>query len=430
MKRKKTASAVEFKSIFEMLGMDENEDPTEGKESYGAKNIIEDIKASDFMLNSVNRRLDDYVRDYEKDPSSRAMIETAYSFKINVLADMAKLVMPLTSYGKDRLKEIKKCGREYESFVSPLITRITPNNIDSFSKVLTEDLLEDVKTGRLSAIGAVRDLDEEMYGAGAVVYTVDKSPFDNENVGRILWLYVHEQFREQGVGDHMLGELIARMLDQGIEYITINGPTGDDITQDRLRAYLMSSWTFELETTINPDGIMRVGDIKNVSRLKDMTKGVRLISDLKDGLEANVVKNALKRLGRPGYLSNELLSSDYIDPDLSFYIGTETTISALLLAHRTPSGRIRVEYLKADMDSDEYKKKLLSAFFKNAAIHAFDDTLLYIPLDSEEIMIFIEEICPIQMAQYMLEGLLAPPISGSDVDIDAKKVEMWISGGN
>ena len=429
MKRKKTSTAVEFKPIHEVLGIDDSLDSVDGQDAYDVKDFVQEVQVYGYMLKSINKRLDGYVKDYEKDPSNRSMIEAAYTSKINVLAELAKLCMPVTSYGRKKLREIRKCSREYETFVSPLITQITKDNIEAFSKVLTPDLKEDVETGNLYAIGAVRNRNGKMYGAGAAVYRVDASPFDDAGIGRILWLYVHEAFRQQGIGNHLMAELLATMMEKGIEHITVSGPTGDGEDKDRLKAYLISSWSFDLESSVNSDSIMRVGDIKNINRIKEMIKGVRLISDLQDGMNSNVVKNALRRFGRPGYLTNDLLSSDYIDPDLSFCLGTETTISGLLFAHRLPSGMIRVEYLKTDQDSDEDKKKLLSAFFKAASIHAFDDTLLYIPIDSDEIAVFIEEISPTQMAQYYLEGVMIPT-SGYDNDIDEKRVKGWLEYEN
>ncbi len=428
MKRKKTSEAVEFKSVYEVLQMDEETDP-EGFRPYDAKDLVEDIKVYDFMLNTVNSNLDEYVRNYEKDPSDRLTIEMAYTFKIDVLAGMAKALRPLSAYGRDRIKEVKKCSREYETFVAPLITRITKTHIESFSKVLTPDLKEDVETGKLSALGAVRYRDGDLFAAGAIVYKVERSLVFDGNIGRILWLYVHEDFREQGVADHLMAELLGSMLEHGIDHITINGLTGDGLDQDRLKAYLMSSWMFDLETSMDPNVLIRVGDIKSINKFKDLAKGVKSVSELKDGVNSNGVKNALKRLGRPGYLSNQLLKTDYIDPDLSFYLGTENTITALLLAHKKPSGRIRVEYLSAEDDSFEQMQKLISALFKTVSIQCSEETLLYIPVDSAENAIFIEEIAPVQLGQYILEGLLAPETITDD-DFDSKFADSLIEIGD
>ena len=72
------------------------------------------------MLRTVNKQLDGFVREFEMDTSDPTNVETAYTFKLHVLAGMAKLFSPLSSYGRDRLKEVRKCSREYESFVAPL----------------------------------------------------------------------------------------------------------------------------------------------------------------------------------------------------------------------------------------------------------------------------------------------------------------------
>ncbi len=406
MKPKKTSTAVEFKPVFEALGFQEEDfaQPDVSREDI-EKAFAGDIKGLDYMLRTVNKQLDGVVRKYEKDPSDPSEIENAYTFKLHILAGMAKLFSPLSPYGRDRLKEVRKCSQEYESFVTPLITRITEDNIEAFSKVLSPDIKEDVATGKISALGSVRYKNGKRYGAGAICYKVEYSPFIDENVGRILWLYVHEDFRMQGIADHLIAELLESMIENGVEHITINALTGEDINLERIKAYLMSSWTFDLETTMVPDALIRVGDIKNISRLKDRVKGVMALSDLKGGLSANGVKNALKCFGCPGYLSGDLLSSGYIDQKFSFFLGTETRITGLLLSHRLPSGKIRVEYLKTEDESIELQKKLVAALFKTVSMQCSEETLLNIPLDSMELEYFTEEICPVQMGQYMLEGV-------------------------
>ncbi len=419
MKRKKTSEEVEFKSVLAALGIDE-EKVAEGNDTYDANSLTEDIKTQDSILSLLNANLDRIVTRYEKNPEDRTEIETAYTIKLNVLSHMAKLFNPFTTYGRDRLKEVRKCSKEYESFVAPLITRITKDNIDSFSKVLTSDLKEDVEVGKLHALGAIRSSNSEPFGAGAIVYKVEQSPFVDGNIGRILWLYVHEDFRKLGTANHLLAELMAAMQEQNIEHITMNSPLGDDM--DQVKGYFMASWLFEMENTINPDCMMRIRDIKNIQKLKDYTKGVNTLASLKDGTGANGVKNALKRIGRPAYLSNETMDSDYIDPDLSYYLGTETTIKAMLLTHRLPSGTVRVEYLRSESDSIEDEKKLISCFIKDAVIKCSEDTVLYIPLNSEDMAYFLEGICPVQQGQYLLEGILSPTIA-YDEDIDKSMVK-------
>ena len=410
---------MEFKSVEEVLGLDEVRDPAGAEESYDAKALIEDLKSSDFMLKSINRRLDDYVKEYEKDPSKRDDIELAYTFKIDVLGNLAKAFMPLSKYGKKQIREIRKCSREYESFVGPLITVINAENAEAFSKVLTADMQKDVEVGKLHALGAIRTEDGSRYAVGAICYTVEHSPFLDAEIGRIFWLYVHEDFRGRGIGDHLVAELVGGMLENGVEYITIDSGLGDE--DDIIKGYIMGSWKFKTETGINPDTMIRIKDITNYSKINEKAKGVNPVASLDGGIGSNGVKNALKGLGRPIYLSDQILKGGYIDDDLSFYIGTETSISALLLAHRMPSGMVRVEYLRSESGSFDEQEKLLNAFIKKAVSDFSDETVLYIPTGSVQEAAVLEKICPIQMGQYLLEGLMSPPTS--DLDITPEEVK-------
>ena len=414
MKRKKAPETVVLDPVDEILGLDENAGPDDI--TYDESLLIEEIKASEFMLNSVNRQLDGFVRDFEKDPSARDEMETAYTFKIDVLGNLAKVFLPLTQYGRKQIREIRKCSREYESFAAPLITNITAENAEAFSKVLTEDMREDVEAGKLHALGAIRTEAGRQFAAGAIVYNIEYSNFVDANLGRIFWLYVHEDFRERGIGDHLIAELVGSMLEHGVEYITMDSSLGDDA--DVIKGYIMASWKFRTETGINPDTMIRIQDIKNYSKIKDNSKGAKSIASLEGGINANGVKNALKRFSRPSYLSDEVISGGYIDTELSFYLGNETSVTGLLLTHRLPSGKVRVEYLKAEDDRFESHKKLLSAFIKEAVSKCGDDTLLYIPIESFAVAEYLEEISPIQMGQYLLEGLISPPTADLDVTVE------------
>ncbi len=423
MKPKKTSETIVFDSVYATLGLDENTTPEDIP--YDESMLIEDLKAFDFMLRSVNRQLDDFVKDYEKDPAKREDMELAYTFKIDVLGNMAKAFLPLTKYGRKQIREIKKCSREYESFVSPLITRITAENAEAFSKVLTADMKEDVEVGKLHALGAIRTENGKQYAAGAIVYTAEYSSFVDANIGRIFWLYVHEDFRERGIGDHLVAELVGSMLENGVEYITMDSRLGDDA--DLIKGYIMASWKFKTETGINPETMICIRDIKNLSKIKENAKGANSVADLEGGISANGVKNALKRLGRPAYLSDELLEGGYIDEELSFYVGSETSINAILLAHQLPSGMVRVEYLRSEPESFDYQEKLIFAFIKNAVSDLSDDTILNIPIGSFQQAEVLEEFCPIQMGQYLLEGLISPPTPDLDITTEVVKELLELS---
>ncbi|MCR5099471.1 MAG: hypothetical protein K6B14_11080 [Lachnospiraceae bacterium] len=54
------------------------------------------------------------------------------------------------------LAEAEKSRREFEDLVGPMVTNITAANLEMFSTVLPEEFLEDITTGRLFAIGALR----------------------------------------------------------------------------------------------------------------------------------------------------------------------------------------------------------------------------------------------------------------------------------
>lgn len=406
-KPKKYAKAV-VPTLDEALEISDDlkkELETEIKESFGFDDFIESHRTAQEILEETDKHLDEYVAAYEKNKNDREPVEKVYAFKIGILNGMAKRFHPLSEYGKAKLGEAVKCRMEFEALIGPMITRITKNNIDLFRTVLSRDVAEDIASGRLSAIGAVRTKKGTAYGVGALAYYFDE--IGTEKVVRIIWLFVNKDFRERGVCNQLIGELTYRCAQTEFFNISVEFPIG--ITDTKLLGYVLGTWQFDLDSGMDPDSVMRVGDVTGYEKIDSYKKGVQALSAHDKNGSDLIVKKALRKLAYRGFLTNLDPTKDYIDRSLSCYFGEEDAVKAILLAHKTPSGILRVEYLGAEEGCEALYYNLISFFMEKAITSYEDDTLLKIPVEMEELGSFIEEICPKQMGQYMIAGNMTKP---------------------
>jgi hypothetical protein len=403
------------RSVDEILEGDPDREKEVAEELFDAAGMEEFLDAHREalgMLKAVNAHLEDYVVAYEKNKEDREPVEKIYALKISILHSMARRFHPFSSYGKKLLKEAALARKEFEALVGPLITRITKNNIDLFRSVLSAEIGEDILAGRIDAFGAIRTNMKTSYGVAAIAYHVMETPVFENGVLVVDWLFVNKRFRKREVANYLIGELLARTSEAGIDDVTVDIPSyAEDV---RALAWIFGSWRFMLDRGINSDMMLQLGELSGFEKLDERQKGVKPLGK-KDP------KTVLKRLGYHGYLLAKDLPEGYIDQGLSCMIETGNRPSALLLAHILSSGTVRVEYLGSADDDAESDIKLIS-FFLNKACALPGDTLISIPAESEELTEFLNEVCPKQLGYELVEGVLTAPAPGSDLkkeDIEA-----------
>ena len=385
---------------------------TEIADSYGIKDFIESHRIAREILKETDSHLDEYVAAYEKDKSDREPVEKVYALKINILSGLAKRFHPLSGYGLNMMDEAVKCRAEFEALIGPMITKITKNNIDLFRTVLSKDVAEDIVTGRLSAIGALRTKKKTTYGVGALAYYFDE--IGTETVLRIKWLFVNKDFKERGVADHLIAELTDSCAKAGVYNISVEFPTTCE--DKKILGYIFGTWQFDMESGLDPDAVLRAGDVTGYSAIEKNKKGVSSLSEPDKKDSDLLIKKTLRTYGYNGYLMKADLPEGYIDRELSCFFGNGDTAKAILLAHRTPSGTVRVDYMGFADGCEALAFNLVSFFIGKAVILCEDDTLLKIPVEMEEMGDFLEEICPKQMGQYFVAGNMTKPEPEMDLD--------------
>ena len=410
----------ELPSVDELLGVDpqsEKETTERLLESLDEEDYLDAHREALAMLKETDAHLEEYVIAYERDKKDREPVEKAYTLKISILHSMARRFHPLSTYGKKMLSDATEVRKEFEALVDPILSKITGKNIDLFHTVVSSEIREDIISGRIGAIGAVRTNMGTPYGVGAIAYHVEESPLSEEGILVIDWLFVHKRFRNRDVANFLIGELLGRVPSIGIRdcFVAIPAETKDL----QILAWLFGSWGFSFDSGVNPEVVLQLRELTDYQQMEELQQGVVSLGD-KDP------KKLLKRLGYRGYLLSEELPAGYIDRDLSCVLETEKGPAALLLTHRMSTGMLRVEYLGANGDDADCDKKLLS-FFLNRACALPEDTIVSILTETEEGREFLHEVCPKQLGYYLLEGALSAPESALDLtpeDIDKMLAEV------
>ncbi len=378
--------------------------------------IIEGYRDSVEMLEEINLHLDEYVVAYERDKNKLEAVESVYALKIATLYNMASRFHPFSKFGKNRLSEAEKCRQEYEALVGPLATHITKDNVDTFTAVLSAEMIEDITVGRLEAIGAIRSIRGDRYGAAALVYHIEETPGYENGVVVIDWLFVGKKFRGRSIAHFLIGELLSAMAENDLYNVKISIAAKQDYTG--LLAGILTVWHFDLRSSINAETVIRVGDIFNFTKISQYKAGVKALSTIDPKVRHQLIANFLRRTGYDGYLTSDLLPADYIDADISCFTGSETSPTGLLLVHKRSSGDVRVEYAATLDGTQDNLKRLHACFIEHAVTSLEEDKKLFIYTDSREISSFLNELCPKQLGQYQLRCILNPPADDLNLDED------------
>ncbi len=132
---------------------------------------------------------------------------------------------------------------------------------------------------------------------------------------RIEWLYTATEFREEGIATHLLGNLIGKWADLGIEYITCDFPSEDRWSQAFFN--ILTDWHFVLEAGIDPEFLIKASK-DNDSRFADSrARDVKPLSSL----SGSEYKETLDLFAGSDVRLRQLLEKrpiqGYFDPELS-----------------------------------------------------------------------------------------------------------------
>ena len=345
----------------------------------------------------------------------RKKLEKLYLEKIGIQLLTARTFNPMTTFGRNVLEICRQTQQEYEKSVGVLTTRVSANNADMFDALVTKDVLEDIKTQRLQAIGALRYHEGKVYAAGILAYNIDADRLEEGAVLEISWIYVAEQFREQGVATTLLGNIIDRCITFTISHIVADIPEDGEYTQAFYNMF--SDWHFNFEEGFSPEFMLKLSKEKESDILVELSQKAKAIGGYTE------LKELMNDLSKTDARLRNILErkhfDEYFDQKTSCFVYDKDKKGGLLLTHRLPSGIIRTEYLGWTGKGGEYIKSLVSFLAVNAREVYGDGTIISLSVESWEMGYFLDDTFEEHLRIPVIEASLSYFLPHEDVDINA-----------
>ena len=358
---------------------------------------------------------------YDPNTDGRELLEDLYERRLYLQYMGARTFHPYSEFGSLCLERAQLIIDGYEKEIGILNTRITKNNIECFTGSLTEDLIDDISTGRYQAIGALRYDGQAVVGVGALVYLVDRDLLGDEYILRIKWLFVKEQFRRRGVATSLLGGILWKNKILENENVLVEVP----IDKEWYDAYynMLSDWHFNIESGYSPWLYLRVSKLKPVDIVKKMASFAKPLKEL-TGANRKKTFDALSRKDDRLYtLLHRNIPNDYFDEDLSGICVKNGKLLGLILVHRLPSRIARVEYMGGD---EKASQVLLSHMICKAKERYVFGTVLEFTVESEEIGEYFDKYFDDHLRTPMMMADLQRPTRGENI---GPEDAMWFLSG-
>ncbi len=346
----------------------------------------------------------------------RDKLEKLYLKRISLLYRTARLFHPLSGFGRLALENALAFEENYQEEVGVLTSRVTDDSIRKYKSLLSADIMEDIMVGRLQAIGALRYRDKNLYAAGVLAYRIDTDRLSEGQVLRIEWLYTATEFREEGIATHLLGNLIGKCADLGIDYITFDFPSENEWSQAFFNIF--SDWHFELEDGIDPEFRIKASK-ENESRFVDSrARDVKSLSSVSDSEYKEILDLFAKSDIRLRQLLKKRPAQGYFDPRLSAVCLSKKNTGGLLLAHRMPGGLVRTEYL-GWTEAGGYALKALVSHLAVSSREVFGEgTLFSVPVESDELEEYLGRCFDSFLVRHITEASLSLPTSDENAELE------------
>ena len=339
--------------------------------------------------------------------------EKVYLAFLDTYFELSKTLNSLGGFAKGRLQAALDLLDDFENRFFPLTTKIDADNAEAFKELITDEFYDDILVGRKRAIGALRHIGEDMYAAGAIVYSVYTSENLEAPLIRIHWINVSEDLRGQGIGNMLMGRVIGLALQNEGSAVTVNLPVYNDGTEENekqeILKNLMVSWNFAFELSVGERFAVRIADLKKNEYIDNPDSDAISLYDL-GGKGPELLNEYFKKNKKIIDKEVSSLPYEFFDPYVSCVILSEGKISSVLLLHRYTKGDYRYELLrcKGGFDSPDVEKLFRYAYRMAEDLGDHNGTL-FGTFESEEGYETITEILPFSHLSMVYSGLLKPP---------------------
>ena len=399
---------------------------TQISDSYNnAYNIAERLEFDDALIDEfqTTAAMLALMEASEDSHDDAKMVEDGYLKLIDCLIRMAKVLNPLSGFGKERLLSAYEVLDTFEEVYHPLLTAINKDNIDVFVDLLSDKEYDEVFYGRKKAIGALRTEEDGTYAAGVAVYRIETAPVLDNMVIRLDHIYVHEDFRSHGIANLLMAAVVRPMLKDPASRLTISYmPHGT--TEEYSDAYaqaiedefdsteeFFSSWKLSFSLSFGNNYYISLEDASKAKYMQNSTKGIVSLKQLGSNKDTLLRKFLAKY--NDTYYKEFLSDSDgYYDKDVSCAYLDNGELHSLLLSHRYYDGTYTVDFLCPDLEDEmglpETVTRLLHFATDACTERGETDSMIEIHIASEEGYSLLRKELPGAKTALVFEGILAP----------------------
>ena len=379
------------------------------------QNILEE---DDYLTEELVDKLAalNILEDAPEGTVSNEDMEQAYLTVIDSFFELSKMISPMNGFGRDRLEAGLSLIRQFEGQHFLLSTQIVPENAEAFSELISVEHYEDILAGRKRAIGALRHMGEEVYAAGALVYSVRDDSEDEPYVS-LEWIMVHESLRKQGIGNFLMALVIeaALSLNENDISISVELPVRQAGEEEELREFdvlenFFDSWKFAFSIGYGSRFAIALSDIAESAAIREMdTGGVKSLSEL--GKQGEKQLKAFFESRNKSYDADiAALPFGFFDPGVSCVVHSGEEIRSVLLFHRFGNGDYRYEAYRATDEADFTDLPKLIAFAYGKAAGGEDgDTMITGTFASEEGYDEAGRLLPNARISMVYRGAMYPP---------------------
>ena len=360
------------------------------------------------MINLIEQPSDDEVSD--------EIIEGAYISFLDTFFEMSKTLNPLGGFDKDRLTSALEILRNFEERYWPLSTRITADNIDSFSMLIPEDKRDDILVGRMRALGALRHVGEEVVAAGVICYSIEMDASEELPIIRIEYIRVHRDLRKQGIGNYLMAEVLGLALQNEGTVVTVDLPVktyegAEETVQGEILSNFLDSWRFQFNMVMGRSFTLLLEYVRDNEIIDRKSSESISLGDIGDK-GPRLLAEYFARKGNDYDADIAALPFDFFDPEVSCVVMTGRKIRSVFLVHRYDSGNYHYEALRCD---DRHAKDdltdLLRFAYKTVIKKGDEGKKITGDFDSMEGRDLIAELIPDIHVPMVFSGILTPPES-------------------
>ncbi len=378
---------------------------------FDTNNLLEAQKKDILFLKDFLQAANGILDLYGQGKVDRVLVEESYNVILDTLSRLARRFHPLTTYGKSYLKQLFSIRKKFEEQIGLLYTIVDKDNIDTFSPLMTKDLAEEVRIGKTKGIGAIRSDKEASYGVGILLYRLENDAKNSAPTFRITWLYVHENWQNQGIANALIGEIVNIMSSSDISALIADIPECEDAM---IVGSFLSLWHFKFLAKVTTDFIGQLDDI-DMSKLKKIPSHAKRLSEISQEEALSLVNHSFLDSNYQGFLLGHKNSLDLYDTDLSCFTIENQILRSMALVHFYPSGLLSVEYLFLAKGDEKDFSDLISTIIINAHEKYPSSTYVRISTRSKAQADLLDLIFTKQKTLLLLEGGLLPLPEGVDV---------------